>query len=195
VLTSIAIRPARERRRRVPCHNASRVPPDTSLTGTPPWGACYHEDRGDGALIVAPAATPAETFLDGVPVRQPPPTATLRLSQRTPNFLRQWTSWPAAIRSRSPGDSARFSAIGQIRSVNRSSRAAERDHLYLGERLRWRLVGVPLPIGQQELSLRDIAARLVITKGKKKGQRPSPATVLCMLREHDEKTAAVPANG
>lgn len=40
----------------------------------------------------------------------------------------------------------------------------------------------------QELSLRDIATRLVITKGKKKGQHPSPATIL--LREHDETTAA-----
>lgn len=43
---------------------------------------------------------------------------------------------------------------------------------------------------QQGLSLRDIAARLVITKGKKQGQHPSPATVLRMLRDHDETTAA-----
>lgn len=28
------------------------------------------------------------------------------------------------------------------------------------------------------MSLLDIAARLVITKGKKKGQHPSPATVM-----------------
>ena len=42
----------------------------------------------------------------------------------------------------------------------------------------------------QEMSLRDIAARLVIATGKKKGQHPSPATVMRMLREHDEKTAA-----
>lgn len=41
---------------------------------------------------------------------------------------------------------------------------------------------------QQNLSLRDIAARLVITKGKKKGQHPSPATVLRMLRDHDQHT-------
>ena len=47
------------------------------------------------------------------------------------------------------------------------------------------------------LHLRDIAARLVIAKGKKKGEHPSPATVLRMLREHDEKAAAaaVPADG
>lgn len=42
----------------------------------------------------------------------------------------------------------------------------------------------------QELSLREIAARLVITKGTKKGQHPSPATVMRMLREHDEAAAA-----
>jgi hypothetical protein len=48
-----------------------------------------------------------------------------------------------------------------------------------------------------DLSLRDIAGRLVIAKGKKKGQHPAPATVLRMLREHDEKAAAeaVPAGG
>jgi DNA invertase Pin-like site-specific DNA recombinase len=39
---------------------------------------------------------------------------------------------------------------------------------------------------QQGLSLRDIAARLVITQGKKKGQHPSPATVLRMFRDHDQ---------
>ena len=35
------------------------------------------------------------------------------------------------------------------------------------------------------MSLRDIAKRLVITTGTKKGQHPSPATVMRMLREHD----------
>lgn len=34
-----------------------------------------------------------------------------------------------------------------------------------------------------------MAARLVITSGKKKGQHPSPETVLRMLHEHDEQTA------
>ncbi|MFD4868623.1 hypothetical protein [Streptomyces sp. NPDC058412] len=42
----------------------------------------------------------------------------------------------------------------------------------------------------EKLSLRDIAHRLVITRGKKKGQHPSPATVLRMLRDHDEQLAA-----
>jgi DNA invertase Pin-like site-specific DNA recombinase len=36
------------------------------------------------------------------------------------------------------------------------------------------------------LHLRDIAAKLVITSGAKKGQHPSAATVLRMLREHDQ---------
>jgi DNA invertase Pin-like site-specific DNA recombinase len=52
------------------------------------------------------------------------------------------------------------------------------------------MLAVALHLRGQELSLRDIAARLVITKGKKKGRHPSPATVLRMLREHGEKTAA-----
>ena len=39
------------------------------------------------------------------------------------------------------------------------------------------------------MSLRDIAKRLVITTGAKKGQHPSPATVMRMLREHDEQNA------
>lgn len=43
-----------------------------------------------------------------------------------------------------------------------------------------------------ELSLRDIAARLVITKGKKKGRHPSPATVMRMFHEHDDE--ATPAS-
>jgi len=42
----------------------------------------------------------------------------------------------------------------------------------------------------QEMSLREIAGRFVIATGKKKGQHPSPATVMRMLREHDEKTTA-----
>ncbi|WP_329580915.1 hypothetical protein [Streptomyces sp. NBC_01361] len=41
------------------------------------------------------------------------------------------------------------------------------------------------------MNLRDIANRLVITTGKKKGQHPSPATVMRMLREHDEQTASM----
>jgi DNA invertase Pin-like site-specific DNA recombinase len=57
------------------------------------------------------------------------------------------------------------------------------------------MLSMALHLREQNLSLRDIATRLVITKGKKKGQHPSPATVLRMLREHDEKTAAVPAGG
>ena len=52
------------------------------------------------------------------------------------------------------------------------------------------MLAVALHLRGQELSLRDIAARLVIATGKKKGQHPSPATVLRMLRDHDEKAGA-----
>jgi DNA invertase Pin-like site-specific DNA recombinase len=52
------------------------------------------------------------------------------------------------------------------------------------------MLSMALHLREQNLSLREIPARLVITKGKKKGQHPSPATVLRMLREHDAKTAA-----
>ncbi|WP_371796828.1 hypothetical protein [Streptomyces sp. NBC_01718] len=37
--------------------------------------------------------------------------------------------------------------------------------------------------------LPDNAKRLVITTGAKKSQHPSPATVMRMLREHDEQAA------
>jgi DNA invertase Pin-like site-specific DNA recombinase len=49
------------------------------------------------------------------------------------------------------------------------------------------MLAVALHLRGQELSLRDIAGRLVIATGKKKGQHPSPATVMRMLREHDVK--------
>ncbi|MGW0594623.1 hypothetical protein [Streptosporangium sp. NPDC002607] len=42
----------------------------------------------------------------------------------------------------------------------------------------------------QNLSLRDIAARLVITTGKRKGRHPSPMAVLRMLRDHDARTGS-----
>jgi hypothetical protein len=59
------------------------------------------------------------------------------------------------------------------------------------------MLAVAIHLRGQELSLRDIAARLIIATGKKKGQHPSPATVLRVLRDHDEKAdaAAVPAGG
>jgi DNA invertase Pin-like site-specific DNA recombinase len=49
------------------------------------------------------------------------------------------------------------------------------------------MLSMALHLRNQEMSLRDIAARLVITTGRKKGQHPSPATVMRMLREHDEQ--------
>jgi hypothetical protein len=68
--------------------------------------------------------------------------------------------------------------VGTCRSITRGTSVIRRKRLHLRG---------------QELSLRDIASRLVITKGKKKGQHPSPATVLRMLREHGEAPAAAPA--
>jgi len=55
------------------------------------------------------------------------------------------------------------------------------------------MLSMALHLREQNHSLRDIAARLVITKGKKKGQHPSPATVLRLLREHDEQAATAAA--
>ncbi|MEW1551845.1 recombinase family protein [Streptomyces tsukubensis] len=52
------------------------------------------------------------------------------------------------------------------------------------------MLSMALHLRDQEMSLRDIAAQLVIIKGKKKGEHPSPATVMRMLREHDERQAA-----
>ena len=56
------------------------------------------------------------------------------------------------------------------------------------------MLAAALHLRGQELSLRDIAGRLVIATGKKKGQHPSPATVMRMLREHDERAAAADVN-
>ena len=52
------------------------------------------------------------------------------------------------------------------------------------------MLAAALHLRGQEMSLRDIAGRLVIAAGKKNGQRPSPATVMRMLHEHDQKAAA-----
>ncbi|MEU6721324.1 recombinase family protein [Nonomuraea sp. NPDC046802] len=51
------------------------------------------------------------------------------------------------------------------------------------------MLSMALHLRDQDLSLRDIAARLVITSGKKKGRHPSAATVLRMLRDHDQQIA------
>ncbi|MFE2533834.1 recombinase family protein [Streptomyces sp. NPDC059371] len=51
------------------------------------------------------------------------------------------------------------------------------------------MLSMALHLREQKMSLRDIAKRLVITTGKKKGRHPSPATVMRMLREHDEQGA------
>lgn len=49
------------------------------------------------------------------------------------------------------------------------------------------MLAVALHLRSQQLSLRDIAGRLVIAAGKKKGQHPSASTVMRMLREHDKR--------
>lgn len=55
------------------------------------------------------------------------------------------------------------------------------------------MLSMALHLREQEMSLRDMAKRLVITTGKKKGQHPSPATVMRMLRDHDEHAAVISA--
>lgn len=57
------------------------------------------------------------------------------------------------------------------------------------------MLSMALHLRDQEMSLRDIAKRLVITTGAKKSQHPSPATVMRMLREHDEQAAMAPRGG
>ncbi|MFH8582527.1 recombinase family protein [Streptomyces zaomyceticus] len=52
------------------------------------------------------------------------------------------------------------------------------------------MLAMALHLRDQGMSLREIAGRLVITKGAKKGQHPSAPTVMRMLREHDEQVAA-----
>ncbi|MFD9271506.1 hypothetical protein ACFWB1_35600 [Streptomyces goshikiensis] len=51
------------------------------------------------------------------------------------------------------------------------------------------MLSMALHLRNQEMSLRGIAKRLIITTGAKRGQHPSPATVMRMLREHDEQAA------
>jgi hypothetical protein len=57
------------------------------------------------------------------------------------------------------------------------------------------MLAVALHLRAQEMSLRDIAAPARHRHRQEKGQHPSPATVMRMLREHDGKTAAAVAVG
>jgi DNA invertase Pin-like site-specific DNA recombinase len=52
------------------------------------------------------------------------------------------------------------------------------------------MVSMAVMLRDQGTSLRDIAAKLVITHGAKKGKHPSPATVMRLLREHDAHAIA-----
>lgn len=51
------------------------------------------------------------------------------------------------------------------------------------------MLSMALHLRASNHSLRDIAERLVITTGKKRGQHPSPATVMRLLRDHDRAAA------
>ncbi|MEF2530017.1 recombinase family protein [Streptomyces sp. CS62] len=52
------------------------------------------------------------------------------------------------------------------------------------------MLAMALQLRAEGVSLRDMSARLVITSGRKKGQHPSPPTIMRMLREHDDKVKA-----
>ncbi|MFD8992263.1 recombinase family protein [Streptomyces goshikiensis] len=52
------------------------------------------------------------------------------------------------------------------------------------------MLTMALQMRAEGVSLRDMAPRLVITTGAKKGQHPSPPTIMRMLREHDDRAAA-----
>ncbi|WP_275562813.1 hypothetical protein [Streptomyces sp. 5-6(2022)] len=49
------------------------------------------------------------------------------------------------------------------------------------------MLAAALHLCDQELSLREIAERLFNSTGKKKGQHPSAATVMRMLRDRDDR--------
>lgn len=51
------------------------------------------------------------------------------------------------------------------------------------------MLSMALLLRDQDLSLREIAAQLVITTGRRKGHHPSAATVLRLLRDHDARPA------
>ncbi|WP_043626819.1 recombinase family protein [Nonomuraea candida] len=55
------------------------------------------------------------------------------------------------------------------------------------------MLSMALHLRGQNLSLREIASRLVITQGAKRGRHPSPATVMRMLRDHDTSITEVGA--
>ncbi|WP_181805209.1 hypothetical protein [Streptomyces shenzhenensis] len=57
------------------------------------------------------------------------------------------------------------------------------------------MLAVALHPCAQELSLREIAERLVNSTGKTKGQHPSAATVMRMLRDHDERALEASGHG
>ncbi|MEU9123178.1 recombinase family protein [Streptomyces sp. NPDC048506] len=84
--------------------------------------------------------------------------------------------------TRRPELEATVKLAGEIRSSGVHLTIVVHEHKRLGR-------GIELAMLAEELKAGDVAKRLVITTGAKKGQHPSPATVMRMLREHDEQTA------
>ncbi|PRX59025.1 resolvase-like protein [Nonomuraea fuscirosea] len=115
-----------------------------------------------------------------------------------------WT--PSSTRSKAAGVTCVFSekistrattrpeldkAVGlarELRSAGVAVTLVVHEHKRLGRGLDLAALAEQLRaagLREQNLSLRDIAARLVITTGKRRGRHPSAATVLRMFRDHD----------
>ena len=125
----------------------------------------------------------ASATLLTVPAREKPDLTAIRWHAGESRPARSsTTSAPRSRVSQHDGPGRHESARARGKAIGG---AAVTDHAMLA---------VALHLRSQELSPRDIAARLVISTGKKKGQHPSPATVMRMLREHDEKAAATDVN-
>ncbi|MDX3113639.1 hypothetical protein [Streptomyces scabiei] len=90
------------------------------------------------------------------------------------NSRPQSGSWPSASPTREDHESARRRG----RTIGGAG-VTDESMLSVARYLR----------GQEMSSLCDIAERLVVTTGAKKGRHPSPATVTRMLHEHDEQAA------
>jgi len=61
---------SRDHETRLHMHNALYTMLGDALTAAGiPWDACYHEDRGDGALVLIPPEVPAVGIIDPFPVR------------------------------------------------------------------------------------------------------------------------------
>src|SRR5271165_6689298 len=62
--------PRRDDEIRLHMHKALYELLQDALTGAGiPWAECYHEDRGDGVLVLLPPNIPAGALIDPFPVR------------------------------------------------------------------------------------------------------------------------------